>query len=395
VSTHGVHDPAELWRALARSVERACELIPPDAGERERAEALQYLAHFLDAGLRLCVTHADPERPSFVRFVEPQMTWGLDHPDCNYHHAEIRGGAEYRISGRRGSANHLDVQVNHGHFANGALDAWGTIASLSGRELVTAGDGAFEIFVTRERRGANWLATRDDAEFVLVRQYFGDWERERPADLRIERIGGELAPASIASAAELARRLQRLETWLAKGGALWSNMSRLMRKLPPNTLNIANPQAAAQRAGLAGQAYGIGNFRCDPDEALIVEFIPPPCHHWTIALANPTWESIDVAARQSSLNHHQARLTAGGVFRGVIAHADPGVANWLDTSGLVSGTLSARFLLAQEAPKPSLSVARFENLERELASDTPRVTAAERRNALIARRRGIENRFRS
>jgi hypothetical protein len=52
-------------------------------------------------------------------------------------------------------------------------------------------------------------------------------------------------------------------------------------------------------------------------------------------------------------------------------------------------------LLAQEAPKPSLSVARFENLERELASDTPRVSAAERRNALTARRRGIENRFRS
>jgi hypothetical protein len=388
-------DPAALWRELARAVERAAELIPAGASERERAEALQYLARFLDAGLRLCVTHADPDHPGFVRFVEPQMTWGLDHPDCNYHHAEIRGGAEYRISGRRGTANHFDVQVNYGHFANGALDAWGTLASLSGRELVTDADGRFEIIISRERRGANWLATRDAAEFVLVRQYFGDWEREQPADLRIERIGGESDPPAAASAAELARRFQRLETWLAKGGALWSNMSRLMRNLPPNTLNIANPQAAAQRAGLAGQAYGIGNFRCGAGEAVIVEFTPPPCHHWTIALANPTWESIDLAARQSSLNHHQARLTGSGVFRGVIAHADPGVANWLDTSGLPSGTLSARFLLAREAPKPKLGVVRFADLARELASDTPRVTPAERSAALAARRRGIENRFRS
>ncbi len=387
-------DPAAAWRSLAAAIERAAHQIPSDASPRERAEALQYLARFLDAGLRLCVTHADPDHPALVRFVEPAMTWGLDHPDCNYHHAEIRGGAEYRIFGRRGSANHFDLQVDHGHFANGALDAWGTISSLSGRELAQEGDGSFEVFVTREPRGRNWLATRDDAGFVLVREYFADWEQERPADLRIERLGAA-GPPPPPTCAELARRFARLETWLGKGAALWANMSRLMRALPPNTLNVASPQAPAQRAGLAGQAYGIGNFRCEPDQAVIVEFRPPPCLHWTIALANPTWESIDVAHRQSSLNQRQAVLTPSGLFRGVIAHADPGAANWLDTSGLLSGTLSARFLMAQEAPKPALRAVPFASLARELPDDTPRAGAEERRRALDSRRRGIDNRFRS
>ncbi len=46
--------------------------------------------------------------------------------------APLRGGAVYRVWGNRGSANHIDLQVNWGHYANGAISEWGTIGSLDG-----------------------------------------------------------------------------------------------------------------------------------------------------------------------------------------------------------------------------------------------------------------------
>jgi len=71
----------------------------------------------------------------------------------------------------------------------------------------------------------------------------------------------------------------------------------------------------------------MGNFVCEPDEAVVVSFAPPDCHHWVFAMGNLYWEQIEFGSRQSSLNGFQATLDEDGVFRGVIEHADPGVAN--------------------------------------------------------------------
>ena len=88
-----------------------------------------------------------------------------------------------------------------------------------------------------------------------------------------------------------------------------------------------------------------------------------------MSLANWWWEAIDFTARQSSLNHAQARLDADGVFRGVIAHEDPGVPNWLDTAGHERGTLIARFVMAEEAPVIRSRSVKLAALRDELPAD--------------------------
>jgi hypothetical protein len=164
--------------------------------------------------------------------------------------------------------------------------------------------------------------------------------------------------------------------------------------MEPNTLVVHRPEAAGERTGMRGQAYGMGDFQCGADEAVIVEFTPPSCHHWSLSLANWWWEAVEYATRQSSLNHHQGRLDADGVFRGVIAHEDPGVPNWLDTAGNRRGTIAARFLRAERAPTPRLRVVPRTRVRDELPSDTPQVGAAERAAALARRRRAAWGRFR-
>lgn len=386
----------DAWEALCDTLRRTSGLVlgegVPDS-PRDRAEGFRYLTRLLAAGIAVCVEHADPDYPEFGRMIDHTMKWGLDCPDCLYLYATVRGDADYRISGNRGSANHLDIQVNYGHFAAGDISAWGTIDSLNDLDLDVALDGSFELTVSATEHKGNWLRLAPNAEFVLVRQYFNDWDTEWPADLIIERLDAEY-PAPPPRTDQIAARLERLARWLEKSGTLWERMSKAALELPPNTLTVYRPQDSDQRAGLRGQAYGIGNFRCAPDEAVIVEFTPPACRHWSVSLANWYWESLDFATRQTSLNGHQATLDPDGVFRAVIAHQDPGVPNWLDAAGNTKGTIAARFLLADSVPEPRLRSIQLADLRSELPDDTPRVGSAERAAALERRRRSVWRRYR-
>jgi len=143
-------------------------------------------------------------------------------------------------------------------------------------------------------------------------------------------------------------RIEGLET----GAACWDKVSRLLLSLEANTILLFEMKEDTDRPGLHGQSYGMGQFACAPDEAVIVAFPVPACRMWCVALTNFWWETLDFGARQTSLNGHWARPDADGVFRGVIAHRDPGVPNWLDADGCERGTLAVRFLFADATPKP-------------------------------------------
>ncbi len=392
-----VEGPVEgAWDDLLATLSRARRLALGDEvpdSPRDRAEGFRYLLRLLASGIVTCVEHADPDCPEFGRMVDHTMKWGLDCADCLYLYATVRGDAEYRIWGNRGGANHIDIQVNYGHFASGSIAEWGTISSMNGLELRTEADGSFELTLSAGERPGNWLRLAPNAEFVLVRQYFNDWERERPAELYIERVGATY-PAPPPRPEQIAARLARLRDWIEKSGALWETMSKAALSMPPNSLVVHLPQDSDQRAGMRGQAYGLGNFRCAPDEAVIVEFTPPVCHHWCVGLANWYWESLDFATRQTSLNGAQAALDADGAFRAVIAHQDPGVPNWLDTTGHTRGTLTARFLLAQAPPEVTFRVVKLADLRSALPAGTPRIEAAARAGTLERRRHAVLRRYR-
>lgn len=386
----------ELWSKLCETLDASSDLVlgegVPDS-PRHRAEGFRYLTRFLAAGIVSCVAHNDPEHPVFGRMMDYSMPWGLDNPDCLYLYAPLRGGAQYRVFGGRGSARHIDFQVNFGHFANGEVSAWGTVSSLDGLELEAEGDGQFELFIGGAKRDGNWLSSGDDVEFLLVRQYFDDWENERPADLLIERVGAEY-PVPPPRTDQVADRLAQLVRWIDRGGKLWERMSRGFLSMEPNSLIVHTPDAAGQRAGLRGLTYGMGHFACAPDEAVILEFEPPDCHYWGLALANYYWECVEFATRCCSITAAQSVLSSDGRFRAVIAHRDPGVPNWLDPGHNEEGTLSARFLHADRAPEIRFHVVAFDAVQSFLPADTSRVSSEERSQQLRARRHAAIRRYR-
>jgi hypothetical protein len=392
----------ETWRLLCGRLAALEELVQGEgtpAAPGQRAIGTRYLTRFLAAGLRVCLECDDPEHPRFGRMADNAMSWGLDNPDCNYSFARVRGGARYRISGTRGSARHIEFQVNTGHLGDGhtpgfgnAAEAWRTLSFVSGDELRCDPDGRFEIRLSREQQPGNWLRTGDDARYVLVRQYFDDWERERPAVFAIEREGASYPPPP-PSEDEIARHFETLFTWLDAGARCWDRVSRLLLSLQPNQLLMFDVSNQVDRPGLHGQSYGMGPFVCAPDEALVLEFTPPRCRMWSAALANHWWESMEFGTRQSSLNGSQAELDPDGVFRGVIAARDPGVPNWLDPEGSERGTLAVRFLFADATPKPVLRAVKLSELGAALHPATRRVSPAERSASLARRGLALQRRY--
>ena len=386
----------EAWADLCDTIRRGERFVLGEgvlATPAARAEGFRYLTRFLQAGIVSCVAHDDADYPVLGRMMDYTMPWGLDNPDCLYLYAPIRGDATYRLWGNRGSANHIDIQANAGHYANGVIADWRTMDSIDGFELETDRDGAFELTLSHERQPGNWLKLDPDAGFLLIRQYMNDWENERPADLTIERVGASY-PIPSPRTDFVEARLDKLSRWLDKGASLWENMSRGFLSMEPNSLLVHMPEDAGERSGMQGQAYGMGNFHCDEEEAVVIEFEPPQCHHWGVALANEYWECIEFGSRQASINGSQARLDADGIFRAVISHRDPGVPNWLDPAGHSRGTLTARFLRAESAPKIQFQRVLSADVSRVLHPETPKVSPEQRSTMLRSRYLSVLRRYR-
>ncbi len=385
-----------IWHELVRRLAGLEELVVgpgAPALAQERVEGWRYLLRFLEAGLRLTQAGGDPDHPELVRMIENSMSWGLDNPDCNYSFARVRGGASYRIGGRIGSARHLEIQVNTGHFGDGNIGGWRTVASLIRDEIEHDAEGNFEILLGPDPAAGvpNRMVLDDEASFVLIRQYFADWENERPADLYIERLDGELPRPVLTEAAFEARAADLLQ-WIETGARSWAAMSRLVHAAPVHRVEMTPPLTG--NAGLRGQAYGMGHYQCAPDQALVLEFTPPQCRMWGVQLCNVWWESMEFARRQSSLNSHQAVLDPDGVFRGVVAHRDPGCANWIDCEGHTDGTIAVRYLFPDVVNPPALRVVPLADLAQVLPASSPRVTPAERRQILARRSRAVQLRYR-
>src|SRR5207247_9170986 len=105
------------------------------------------------------------------------------------------------------------------------------------------------------------------------------------------------------------------------------------------------------------------------------------------------WEGLGSANRQAGLNVWQAVLDPDGVFRAIVAHRDPGVANWLDTVGHRQGPMIFRWLRAADAPVPATRVVPLADLDAVLPADTGRVHPESRRQTIAARRAGVRRRF--
>lgn len=383
------------------------------ADPRLRAQGYKYLLNLLNAALEQAVFSADVDFPEHGRLQDSTKRYATESPDCLFGVSALDPAGTYRIIAGPGSAHYVGFTLYremdfYGAVKNAPPTDYRTVfAAATGStlgamaapgDLVREQDGSFEVILSTARpadwRG-NWLPMPPETHHVITRQYFNDWATEVPHHIGVERLDPS-GPGPVDRPDQVAAKL--LSTGeLSEGHALfWQLLYRAKSQREVNVLTTQPTLSEGYAGGGGGHvAYGGGHLLVAPDEAAIIEFTPPDCHFWNFQLGDIWGQSLDYTWRQTHLNGHMARLDPDGVFRGVVAHVDPGVANWFDTAGNDDLHVTYRWWLMPEPSvvHPEVRIVKLADLDRELHPATPRVTPAERAATLRVRRDAVLRRY--
>jgi hypothetical protein len=388
-----------LTEPFATALADAEEIIknaPHVITSQDLAEGYDYLAGCAQGVLRIAWSY-DLDFPAFVASTGPYTKMGLDNPDTLYFHASLRDDAEYVVTGHRGTTTDLSFQVLKGDYS--PADVPGSLSAFDDREIDIAGDGSFEIrFGPRANAGRNYFTLGSGSSMLAVREVYSDWSAERRGTITIRRADkAGLAPAPPDEAA-LAKRYAvagkmlkaRLKTFLAFPEWFYLN-------LPVNTLT----EPRRTPGGLSSQFSAVGHYELDDDQAMIIT-VPVAgkdvAPYQGLQLGSMWYISLDYVNHQTSLTADQARADPDGRLRFVISARDPGMANWLETTGHRRGYVQHRWQrLTRDltaADGPAAEVVAFDDVAKLLPYyDQARVTPDEYRARIAARQAAVAARM--
>ncbi|MEZ5533550.1 MAG: DUF1214 domain-containing protein [Steroidobacteraceae bacterium] len=380
------------WEAFCDELKRAADIPLRDPVPKhiaDRTAGFEALARNISLAINFNSDYADPRYPELIHYFDPVRKQGGDNTDAVYVGATINGTDTYRISGDRGTARYFAVtSVERGQTPWGGKVA----QTLFAHDLAVEPDGRFELICSPTPHPGNWLRTSPETFRVTFRQFFADWERERPMKARIDRLTGDMSPPAPPTPDELAARLLASAKWVNESIEFWVRMIAMWKAMPNSFRSykqLADRAIDATPGGEPMVAYWI----LPRDEALIVRVRPPECPYWAVEFGNFWWTSMDYRYRLSNTNCHYAQLEDDGELIVVIAHEDPGLPNWLDPSGFAEGYVTYRWMHAQTCPEPQATQVKAKDLFRHLPKGVKRITPEARREQLATRRRGVINRF--
>ena len=391
----------DLSRALAHlsaGIEEAMGLIEAsrfNGSDQERAEGARRVLRQLVRAIISEIGTEDDEHPVFFRGTDRFLKAGLDNPDNHYLWSRISPNAQYRVVGTRGTTADFVVQV---YRSMPGLPDWPGRYTTGGffdaNNLTTDAEGNFELLLGGEKRGTNWLALHDDSRILMIRYTHNDWLREKPGDVRIERIGAQGVPSTPLTSDSIAARIERAHFFLVDGTRRYLEVTEgIVDRAEVNTV----PKLYyTSDGGVPTQVSSSGHFSLRDDEALIVTTHPSKAPYQGFQLGNLWFESLEYGERLTSYTSAQARQSSDGLFHFVVSAKDPGVPNWLDTAGHRRGMLLLRWQGIAELPddhQPTARKVKLSEVRAHLPADEPKVTPEARREQLARRQQEILARF--
>jgi hypothetical protein len=346
---------------------------------------------------------------------------------------------EERVGTGRLAPQYLNFEVTQGPLAGdtGSLAELrpgikASTGKLDSSEIAVDAEGHFEILLAPTRPdgySGNFISThrttrRPDptgvvegpdryADYLSGRQLFYDWSREEAVALTIESLDhAGLAPPSYTSS-QAADELTRCGALVRGQMHFWNEFNTVLletygkrdgkageRFMPRNKFNAPNAASGETGGGQSTNIYAGGVYELEEDEALIIESrVKVPPQYIGFNLANLWGESHDFTNHQSSLNGMQMEIDSDGVLRWVVAHRDPGVPNWVDTTGHREGYLVPRWAYSKMPKKedwPTVVATKvpFAEIRNHLPEGVREVDPEERRERIRERQQHVQSRYR-
>lgn len=374
-------DGVSAFTDAVREAEALISDPPFEATEIERVEGLEYLAGSIRSAVQMAFDY-DLQHPVLINPTHQYARQGLDNPDAIYLNAYLDAGASYLVTGRRGTSADLSFQIMDGSYT--AEGAPATTAAFDDREFEIDADGTFGWRFDCDVKGST----------LIIREVFNDWSSEERGTIRIQRLDTAGLPRVAPDLARVEKRyavaakmlIGRIKTWFAFPE--WFTY-----KEPVNTLTT--PESTP--GGLASQSSSIGHYSLGDDEAMIVTVPVSDAPYQAIQIGSRWYVSTDYEHHQTSLTAAQSHADGDGQFRYVVSAQDPGLANWLETTGHPQGVMMLRWqrlsrtLSAEDGPR--VDVVPFSSLATRSELDPQRITPADYRTRIEARQVGIAKRM--
>lgn len=346
LSADDIHEQRVLegsaWAEFCDNLKAAgAALVYPGAPQdpHQQAEGIRYLSRLTRAGLEAFVEYNDPQFPVFRRTVHETIKMGADNPDNHYLNAQISGEHEYIIKGHRNTIHYFGLFTQNGNYGTtGGLSPCGV---LEDGELQIEKDGSFEVVLSKERKGKNWLKIEQDTSLLMVRQTYLDRSNEKPVDMTIRAIDAPEKP-SILTPKQLDEGLNMASLFIAGAPMLFSKWAKGFQK-HTNQLPMFDPEVSNAAGGDAKIIYYHSHWKLAKNQVLLVHTSIPDCDTWNFQLNNYWMESLDYRYFNVCINSFSARPNADGTVTVIVAHSDPGHPNWLETAGHTEGTMCWRW----------------------------------------------------
>lgn len=381
----------EAWGDFCDRLKASGESILADGFPKDpldQAEGFRWLTRLVVHATQMEVEAGDTQHPFFIRYETPHNQWGGPNPDNIYFRANVDPSCSYRIWANVKDVRQAIFSLNEGEMQ---LGEYGVFGERSLEQFDVGPDGELSIILSPDKHEGNWMPTDPKGRLFTIRIYQSDWEKDAAPPFHIERVGAEGVSRPRVTPEFLARAFDRSATWVEKTSVYWNMYtSRGWDHATPNTIG----PAGAAKGGADNILYGSCFWELPKEQAMVIQCDAPDADYWGFTIHTMGWlESGDFAERQTSLSGHQMHLDADGRMRVVLAHTDPGVANWIDIGGRERGLLVYRWVWARTNPMPDARVIDIDQVRAAMPDDHPVVDETMRRKAISQRREEAWNRF--
>ncbi len=336
------------WQDAAGRFPEVAELVSelaPTLTALDVAEGHRLFLRYLSIGLDSFVEHSDPRFPAFYsKSRDGVRKFAGDSPSQLYDTAAVSADHEYEVRGNMRDVDLLEIGLYSGDLTGLNPAPRRLIDHLVETDLVTTTDGDFRLLLSRDP-GSQGLRLEDDASVLSVRRYLRDPLNDRPAPLRIRRLGTPI-PQEPLTPERLADGLQTASSFAVNNVRMWATWVERLQTEPANEIRPMPDNGDIYTPG--GHSYLHGHWHLPtPEAALVIEFpAPDPAAYWSLVPMNHWLESFEWRfGERVHATSHDVTPGPDGIVRLVLADRDPGLTDhaWIHTQGHLAGPMAFRF----------------------------------------------------